>query len=131
MKNIIISILISTLLIQIYGCYSEHLIDKENIKTCIDNKIQIVTNNGENYTGKPDCWTARDDTLLLTRNDSSKNKAVRKIPFSSVKHFYASKFNISATIFAGIGFLLVFILTAGAIASASHKPAVNLSGIKL
>ena len=95
LKKLIASILIPAFLMQVFGCYSEHLIDKENLQNYRADKIRIVTDDGKDYTCNPNFWTTKNDTLFFTRNDSTKNDTIRGTVY------------IPKTIFAGIGFALV------------------------
>lgn len=121
MKKIISSILISTILIQAYGCYSEQLIDKGNLYSYRDNKIQIVTSERKVYSSESKFWNTMNDTLFITRKDSIKNETIQKIPFSSIKLIYADQFDLPETILAGMGISFVALIITGLII-ALQKP---------
>lgn len=129
MKRIICFILISVLLIHVYGCYSNFPINKENLNHYVNNKINIVTSDRKEYNSESNFWNTKNDTLFITVNDSTKNETTQRIPYSSIKLIYANQFDLAKTILLGIGISIVAVIIIGAI-SLMNKPLLDFSGLR-
>jgi hypothetical protein len=98
---------------QIYGCYSERIIETQNLNRIGNTKIRIVTKDGKEYKKSENHWFVKNDTLIFTANGSLKDEANKQeIPFSSIEKIYTYRFDFGATVLLGIGvYFLLGIVT--------------------
>ena len=113
LREIIASILIPAFLMQIYGCYSERIIETQNLNRIGDTKIRIVTKDGKEYKKSENHWFVKNDTLIFTANGSVKDEANKQeIPFSSIEKIYTEQFNLVKTVllFLGVAAIITAII---------------------
>ena len=130
LKRIITSFLIPALLTQVFGCYTENLIDKKRLINSPDKKIRIVTNDGKEYRSEPEYWKAQNDTLLLLGHKVKKVEfGQQTISFSSIKEVYVDNLNILETILLTSGIIVVIVILVSVEVS-KNQPAINLDGMR-
>jgi hypothetical protein len=82
MKKYIVSVLISTLLIQVYGCYSMKEVTKDEfIKQNSEKETLLITKDGAKYQIDEFSYSVNLDTINVLKGTVSINPEI-KVPFS-------------------------------------------------